>query len=76
MVTLDVSSQGLAEVQLDAPVAALFHLARSGQVAAEHAAAPYGDVSMMPVGTSERLSVLRSVDFALTGALSRPEDAR
>lgn len=76
MVTLDVSSQGLAEVQLDAPVATLFHLARSGQVAAEHAAAPFGDVSMMPAGATERLSVIRSVDFALTGDLSRPEDAR
>ncbi len=31
---------------------------------------------MMPAGATERLSVIRSADFALTGALERPEDGR
>lgn len=76
IVTLDLASQGLAEVQLDAPVVTLFHLGRSGHVAAEHDDAPYGDLSMMLAGATERLSVTRAVDFALTGDLSRPEDAQ
>jgi len=76
MVTLEVASQGLAEVKLDAPVVSLFHLSRVGQVVAQHGSASYGDVSMMPAGATERSSVVRAVDFALTGSLDRPEDAR
>lgn len=75
IVTLDLRTLGLGEVLLDAPVTGLFHLASAGHLVADHAT-PYGDVSIMPVGTTERLSVKRLSDFAFTGDLDRPEDAR
>lgn len=75
VITLDLRSLGLSEVVVDAPVRGLLHLPAEGQLVANHGTT-FGDVSLMPVGAVDRLSVTRLSDFALTGALDRPEDGR
>ena len=74
VVTIDVRTLALSEVLLDAPVADLHPLLAGGVVAAEHGGNPLGDVSLFPAGSTERLSVTRLSDFALTGDLDRPGD--
>jgi len=76
VVTLELATLALSEVVLDAQVSQLFFLPSAGQVVAEHGPAPLGDVSVLPAGTSDRLAVSRFTDFAFTGDLDRPEDAR
>ncbi|MBL8917316.1 MAG: hypothetical protein JNJ54_00525 [Myxococcaceae bacterium] len=75
VVTVELRSMGLAEVLLDAPVTGLLHLPSEGQVVADHGS-PFGDLSFLPVGATERRSVRRVADFALSGDLDRPEDGR
>jgi hypothetical protein len=74
LVTVEVRTLALTEVLLDAPVVNLFQLSSSGVLVAEHSVNVLGDVSLVPAGATERLSVTRLSDFALTGDLDRPED--
>lgn len=75
VVTVELRSLALSEIVLDVPITGLAHLANGGQLVAEHAS-PFGDLSVMPAGAVDRLAVTRFSDFALTGALDRPEDGR
>lgn len=75
VVTLSLATLAVSELALDAEVGALFHVPGPGRLVAVHAS-PTGDVSVLPVGATERLEVRRLSDFALAGDLDRPEDAR
>jgi hypothetical protein len=75
VVTVELRTMALSEVVLDAAVSGLLHLPAEGKVVADHGSA-YGDLSILPVGATERLSVTRVADFALSGDLDRPEDGR
>ncbi len=74
VVTLDLTSLRLAELQLDAQVTGVFHLGLPDVVVANHQGS-LGDVSLVPAGASERGAVTRFSNLALTGDLDRAEDA-
>lgn len=75
VVTLELSTLQLAEMALDAPPAALWHLEGGDWLLADHrTAGRYGDATVWPAGSTERSSARRYSDYAFTGDLDRPED--
>lgn len=75
VVTLDLVSHELVEVSLNGAPQTLHYVSEGDWVAAEHSGNPFGDVTFVPAGTSDRALARHFSDFALTDALDRSEDA-
>lgn len=75
VVTMDLMTLALAEVTLDAPAARLAYLSQGDWLVAEHDGSLFGDVTVVPAGTTERSGARRYVDFAFTDDLELPGDA-
>lgn len=72
LVTLELSTLRLSEVQLDASVVGVLHLPVPDVLVVSHQGS-LGDVSLVPAGSTERSTVTRFTNFALTGDLDRAE---
>ena len=70
LVTMDLRTLQLSEVSFDAKVMRLFHLSQGDWLVADHGAT-FGDLTVIPAGSTERSSATRYSDFALTGDLDR-----
>jgi len=75
VVTMDLRTLALAEVTLDEPALRLLYVPDGDWLVAEHWGA-YGDATVFPAGTTERIGARHYTDFALTGDLDRAEEPR
>lgn len=75
LVTMSLGTLQLSEVSLDAPATGLHYLPQGDWLVAEHAGTLFGDVTVLPAGSTDRTQARRYRDFAFTDDLNRPGDA-